>query len=208
MYRKILLIIGFLAALVMVPGFLTTGIVQAEDSAQTPMRFIANMMVTNGPAHATGIERLTITVENWTTDEQRKAMFEALRDNGSEGLLKAMKDFDAGYIQISGSLGWTLRTATMFQTEKGRVYRMTTDRPMHFQENYRGTRSSDYPFGIIEFLLPAEGTGEGSLLAAAQVNFDDQGRLEVKSLPHNTGAQKLTLVRQEEMKKKKKKNKN
>ena len=53
--------------------------------------------------------------------------------------------------------------------------------------------------------LSPEGKGEGTLLAATQVRFDDQGRIEVKSLPHNTGAQTLSMVEKVVPKKKKKK---
>jgi hypothetical protein len=62
----------------------------------------------------------------------------------------------------------------------------------------------DYPIGIVEFTFPADGPGEGVLLGAVQVQFDKEGRMELKSLPNNTGPQQLKSVRREEPKKRKK----
>jgi hypothetical protein len=84
---------------------------------------------------------------------------------------------------------------------------VATDRPIAFGEVWKGTRSMDYPIGVAEFLLPPEGPGEGSLLAATQVSINEDGRLEVKSLPNNTGAHKLTNMEPKKVKKKKKKSK-
>ena len=151
--------------------------------------------------------RVTVVIERWTTDEERGALLVALRDEGTKGLVRAMQDLNVGYVQLRNSLGWRIRTAATWQTEEGRKVRVTTDRPMNLQEQYKGTRSKDYPIGIIEFVLPPEDAGEGVLLAATQVQFDDQGRIEVKSLPYNTGPQKLTMVEKVVPKKKKKKKK-
>jgi hypothetical protein len=52
-----------------------------------------------------------------------------------------------------------------------------------------------------------EGKGEGSLFGAVKVQFDEKGRLEVQSLPTNTGPQKLTEIEREAPKPKKAKKK-
>jgi hypothetical protein len=198
--RIILVVICFLA-------LIGIAVAQTEEEAELPEKFKANLMVINAPGQISGMEQISITVERWTTDEERNAMFVALRDGGTDVLVKAMQEMDAGYIQIGMSLGWRLRVASTWQTEEGRNVRIATDRPVHIMENYQGTRSRDYPIGLIEFILPPEGKGEGTLLAATQVRFDDQGRIEVKSLPNNTGAQTLSMVQKVMPKKKKTKKK-
>jgi hypothetical protein len=180
---------------------------QTDESAALPERFTGTLMVVNTPVGRSGVERVSIVIERWTTDEERGGLFAALRDGGTDELVRAMQKMDIGYVQVGQSLGWRLRTAATWQTEEGRMVRVATDRPVYFQEQYRGTRSKDYPIGIIEFMLPPEGKGEGVLLAATKVQFDDQGRIEVKSLPNNTGPQKLTLMEKFVPKKKKKKKK-
>jgi hypothetical protein len=56
-----------------------------------------------------------------------------------------------------------------------------TPRPVPFFEAYRHGRSMDYPFTIIELQLNQEGKGEGSILGAAQLKFNEKGQLEIES---------------------------
>jgi hypothetical protein len=179
----------------------------SEEPIELPERFTAMLQMTKSAIGPAGMARVAVVVESWTTDEERGSLLAALEEGGSDGLVKAMQELDVGYVQIGMSLGWRLRTAATWNTVEGRKVRVVTDRPLHFQEQYRGTQSADYPVGVIEFLLPPDGDGEGALLAATKVQFDEQGRIEVTSLPSNIGAQKLTLVQKEVRKKKKKKKK-
>ncbi len=57
--------------------------------------------------------------------------------------------------------------------------------------------SLDHPIGVLEFTLPPSGEGEGTLQAGAKMPFNDQGQLEVESLPQNTGPQRHTHVERE-----------
>jgi hypothetical protein len=180
--------------------------VVAEEEAETlPVRFSGTIIATGSMVQ--GMTRVTVTVEEWSSEEARKELYVALRDGGTPGLVKAMDKLDVGYIQINNSLGYRLRSAASWETEKGRFIRVVTDRPIAFAESWRGTRSQDYPIGVVEFLLPPGGPGEGTLLAASQVDIDEEGRIEVKSLPNNTGPQKLTNIEQVKVKAKKKKKK-
>jgi len=181
--------------------------VAAQEGEETlPVRFSGTIIATGTIARG-GITRVKITVEQWSSEEDRKELYVALRDGGTRGLVKAMDKLDVGYIQIDNSLGYRLRSAASWDTEKGRLIRVVTDRPISFAEFYKGTRSEDYPIGVVEFILPPDGPGEGTLLAASQVNIDEDGRIEVKSLPHNTGPQRLTNMEQVKVKKKKKEKK-
>jgi hypothetical protein len=166
----------------------------------------ATVMIVNAPK--TGMARLRLTVEHWTTDEERAGLLEALGEGGTEALVKAMRGLDAGYLQVENNLRWPIRVASTWATDEGRLVRIATNRPIYFGEYWRqGTRTSDYPVGVIEFSLPPEGTGEGSLLVATRIDFDKQGRIEVRSLPQNTGPQNLVDVARETPKKSKTKEK-
>jgi len=157
-----------------------------------PERFNANVFVVNGPV--TGTARLRITIERWTTDQERKTFVEALKTAGTDGLTKAMEAVEVGYLQVNDNLRWPIATAATWQGPKGRMIRVATSRPIFFQEAARNTRSMDYPIGFIEFSVPADGPGDGQLVAAVRAQFDDQGRLEVQSTPQNTGPQKVVNV--------------
>jgi hypothetical protein len=176
---------------------------EKEQAPQNEV-FTGSLMVLNAPR--SGILRLRVVVERWTTDEERQKLVEAVRA-GTDALVEAMDKMEAGYVQIDNNLRWPVRSAASYQTDKGRLVRFATNRPINYLETSNATRSRDYPIGFIELLMPPEGKGEGALLAATQVQFNAEGRLEVKSLPTNTGPQKVTNVESELVKAKKKKDK-
>ena len=179
-----------------------------SDAAQDlPATFTARVLIVNAPK--TGAARLKLTIERWTTDEERATLLAALREGGNDALASAMHKLEAGHIQVDTNLRWPIRVASSWPTEDGRLVRVATNRPIHFGEYWRkrGTRTTDYPIGVIEFTLPADGSGEGALLAATRIGFDDQGRIEIRSLPRNTGPQQLVDVTRAAPKKSKKKKK-
>ena len=183
-----ILIISFVASL--------SAVSLAQEPAPQAERFTGTVMVLNAPA--TGALYMKITIERWTTDEERKKLAEVLKSGGPDAFADAMEKMEpAGYIQIDNNLRWPIRSAASWKTEKGRMVRFATDRPINIAETQNSTRSRDYPIGVIQLLLPPEGKGEGALLAATQVQFDAEGRLEVKSLPTNMGPQKVINVQSE-----------
>ena len=183
-----ILIISFVASL--------SAVSLAQEPAPQAERFTGTVMVLNAPA--TGALYMKITIERWTTDEERKKLAEVLKSGGPDAFADAMEKMEpAGYIQIDNNLRWPIRSAASWKTEKGRMVRFATDRPINIAETQYSTRSRDYPIGVIQLLLPPEGKGEGALLAATQVQFDAEGRLEVKSLPTNMGPQKVINVQSE-----------
>jgi hypothetical protein len=106
--------------------------------------------------------RVTMQIDRWTTDEEKKALFETLKAGGSDALLAAMRKNIVGYIWTTGSTRYKLNIASTFQTEKGRTVRLVTERPITFAEQWVGTaRSRDYEFGVIEFTLNEKNKGEG-----------------------------------------------
>jgi hypothetical protein len=105
-------------------------------------------------------------------------------------------------VQVRGSLAWRLRVASTWETEEGRVFRLATDRPINLQEKRKGTRSLEYPIGIIEFTLPPKGAGEGTLYEATRAKFNDAGQIELESMQQNTGPRRLLGVQMEKVKKK------
>ncbi len=168
-----------------------------------PERYGGIIMVSNAPA--TGIVRVKLTIERYSTVDERKAYAEAIKTGGSDGLAQAMEKVTVGYIQFDQNLRYPLAYAIKVPNEKGEMLRVATNRPISFREQTKGFVSKDYPIGIIEVQLPKEGPGEGFLIGAASVEFNDKGQLQVKSLPQNTGPQKVTQIEREAVKEKKSK---
>lgn len=170
-----------------------------------PVTYRATAVQAGGPGRSQ-TNRIEVTIERWSTLEERRGLLEALQSGGQEALLKAMEPIEVGYVRVNSSLGYRLRTAARGESDKGVIVRVVTDRPISFAENMKAVRSPDYPFGFIEFTVPPGGdAGEGTLIFAAQVGFDPEGNITVKTLPGTTGPQRLMGVEQQKSKKKKKK---
>jgi hypothetical protein len=140
--------------------------------------------------------RLTMQVDRWTTDDEKKALYTTLKEAGSDALLVAMRKNIVGYIWTTNSTRYKLNVASTFRTEKGRTVRLITERPITFAEQMAGTpRSRDYEFGVIEFTLDEKNKGEGVIFPTAKVGVDETGSLTVESL--GTGPQKLMSVKKD-----------
>jgi hypothetical protein len=140
--------------------------------------------------------RMTMQVDRWTTDEEKKALYNTLKEAGPDALLVAMRKDIVGYLWTTNSLRYKVNIASTFQTEKGRTVRLITERPITFAEQMAGTpRSRDYEFGVIEFTLNEKNKGEGVIFPTAKVGVDEKGNLTVESL--GTGPQKLMSVKKD-----------
>ena len=193
----------FIGALLFVALLASPTVIRGEDEDTFPQIFTANVIAMNAPRATTG--RLRMTVERWSTPEDRQRLGQARLEGGTPGLVKIMEGVTMGYLQAEDSLRWPIRVASTYESPEGRVVRLATNRPVHIFESQRGTRSLDYPIGIIQFVLPPDGKpGQGTLLGATQVKINDAGQLEVTSMPHNTGAQTLNNIRMPKPKKGKK----
>lgn len=178
-------------AMTLLAVFLAAGAMALQEKASDPEKeeFSANLLLWTGPL-AGRTTRVTMTVEHWTTGEEKAALWKALNEGGSDALLKAMREKTAGYIWSTQSLRYPLNIASSFETEKGRVIRLVTERPITFAEQMAGTpRSRDYEFGVIEFTLDEKDKGEGYIIPTAKVSIGEDGKLVVESL--GTGPQKL-----------------
>ena len=123
----------------------------------------------------------TMQIDHWGTEEEARAYLQTIKDKGQDALIGTFWDAkQVGWVKVGDRLGYHLVFARNIPTPEGRTVRAFTDRPLQFFELRNNTRSTDYPFGIIEIKFPAKGKGEGTLVAAASVKFDDQGQLEIE----------------------------
>jgi hypothetical protein len=125
---------------------------------------------------------IDIRINKWSTDKERADLIATFIEKGQDKLLDKLRDLpDKGRISIPGRqgpdptqtrLGWTLRYARQMMGEDGGMRIMiATDRYMTFAEQ-RNQRSVDYPFTFAEIRLNKDGTGEGKLAVATQLQFD------------------------------------
>jgi hypothetical protein len=151
------------------------------SGAAVAEQFKGRVVDTSG-ARMSSTAYLTLHIAEYAEAEEIRGLVDVLAKEGQSGLEKALRDLDRGWIRIGPNLGYPISVARSMETEAGRVIRAVTDRPLQMFEVRRGLRSTDYPFGLIEITFGKEGKGEGRLIAAAKVEFDKEGKIEVTSL--------------------------
>jgi hypothetical protein len=126
-------------------------------------------------------------IEDYTTDQEAKAMAGALLDGGPESLLKALEKAESkGRITLSGRVGsYELKLIRSRPTKTGRRIYALGDRPIGFLEAYTSSRSTDYQFGILRLDLKRDKKGkekgEGVLVYAAKVKVLDGNKLDIEN---------------------------
>jgi hypothetical protein len=133
---------------------------------------------------ATGANAIVdIRVNKWSTDQERQELISTFLDGGQDKLLGKLQKLPVkGRISIPGRqgpdpnqtrLGWDLRFAMQTPLDDGGMrILIATDRYMSFAEVRNRPRTYDYPFTFLEIHLTKEGTGEGKMAVATQLQFD------------------------------------
>jgi hypothetical protein len=124
-----------------------------------------------------------ITVDKYSTAEERKDLIDTMTKGGQNALLKKMEKIPIkGRMRIPGwvgpdpnnyRLGWDLRYAWQEPLpEGGTRLVLGTDRPMSMAEIRNQPITTDYPFTFLEIHLPKDGKGEGRATGATKVMFN------------------------------------
>lgn len=144
----------------------------AQDVARE--EFSGGVISFNGPRTQTGLFTLRLTGR--TSDTQAKEFLGILADQGQRELLDAINGNDLGSFSIDNSLGRRLNVVRESTVDGNRRIFAVFERWTQIVELRGGYRSLDYPFGIIEiFVDPRTGKGSGTFIAAARIDFDEDG---------------------------------
>lgn len=116
----------------------------------------------------------TILIEQFSTQDDRKALIDAFERSGQDGLVNVLQDMKPkGRVRFSsGGVGNDVKYIIELPSEKGRLFRLVTDRSIAFAELYSGTRSRDYSVGAIELVLTPDGKGFGTVLPACKLTVN------------------------------------
>jgi len=124
-----------------------------------------------------GVSRpFTMEINGVTPDAESEHLAEILTTGGQDALLKAVSKEKKGYFAVDGNVGRDLKVVRIVETQSGRHITALFDRWERMYELRYGTRSLDYPFTYIELFVDNNGVGEGSLIAAAKVHFNNKER--------------------------------
>lgn len=144
----------------------------AEEKKPVADEFTGVFISMNAPG-AMG-SPVQIWVNSYTADADAQSLAETLATKGQQGLLDAITKLQVGQIRIGTSMSYPMSVARQRVNADGsRIVFLVTNRPFEGFQPAGGTRIEDYPFGVIELKLTAAGTGEGQIVGAAQLSFDD-----------------------------------
>jgi hypothetical protein len=192
-----------LFALIVILVALSSGPLRAQENAASERtRISASAVVVRGMA-ATATTFIDFNIKRFTTDEERAELLRALQEGGQDALRRALEKIDLGQVSTTGRVGVPIAFARAHQVEGGTLYNIATARNMSFFELRHSGRSTDYPFGTAQIMVPDTGKkGEGQIIVAASIKINEGAdRITVESF----GFEDTVRLRNARVKKKKKK---
>lgn len=174
---RFLAILGFLS-LVTLCSFNTAN---AQQQPRVPAQYATTAMGQAGSA-AGKTFGLKVSVEGITSDAQIQELLGTLKHKGPSGLVSAMDNMkDVGRVAPDTSVGTGVRVVQIRAAENGGEHIvLVTNRPISFAELYQGTRSRDYPFGIVVLDVDKDGKGSGLFAPLCKIKFNKKSELEVE----------------------------
>ena len=128
---------------------------------------------------------ITITIERWTTAEERQALINTLKEKGQPALTAALYNLPrVGYIRLPDSMGYDLKYAYSTQLPDGtRRVVVAADRALSMREAAKNNRSEKYDFAVTEMHFPkGGGSGEGKLAPATMIEIDKEtNQIEIEN---------------------------
>lgn len=149
---------------------------------------------------ATGVRMQTgrsstvmITVERWSTPEERQMLLDTLREKGSNALAETLfKMPRVGFVRFPNTAGKDLHYAWQTALPDGsRRVVVGAERNMTVTETAKSGRSLKYQVGVIEMHFDKDGKGEGKLSAIAKVEVDKNDQVSIE----NYDSQPVRLIK-------------
>jgi hypothetical protein len=120
----------------------------------------------------------TLTLTGRTSDEEAQGYLSVLASDGQEGLMKAIRKNNLGFIAATGQTRRDLLIVREAQIEGKRRIIAAFERWQRFFELRGGYRSTDYAFSIIEIFFDEKGKGSGTFIGLAQLKLDRDKKTE------------------------------
>ena len=140
--------------------------------------------------NATGVRMQTgrssnvmITIERWSTPEERQMLLDTLREKGSNALAEVLfKMPRVGFVRFPSTSGKDLHYAWQTTLPDGtRRVVVGAERNMTMTETAKSGRSLKYQVGVIEMHFDKNGKGEGKLSAMSKVEVDKNDQVSIKN---------------------------
>jgi hypothetical protein len=153
-----------------------------QEEGATKEVYTGTLINMSGRSVSTGFN---LTLTGRTSDEEAQRLLNILATEGQDGLLKAIRKNDLGYIAATGQTRRDLLVVREAQIQGKRRIIAAFERWIGFWEARGGYRSEDYPFAIIEIFFDEKGKGTGTFIGLAQIKLErdkktEQLRLELE----------------------------
>ncbi|MEE9263559.1 MAG: hypothetical protein V3V11_03800 [Vicinamibacteria bacterium] len=126
--------------------------------------------------------QLTLTIEQFSTEEDTARLQEIFDEKGSDGLIEALHQMDRGVAQIKGGPTTRINHVRVHEGESGNQVIIVTNRPLYFPGDRPDTRSIG-ALGIVQLQTNKRGMGRGMMAEIIQVGVKKDGSLEIQT--HN-----------------------
>jgi hypothetical protein len=147
------------------------GVSLAHAQADT---FTASAALASGGASTP----LTVVVQRYTSDGDRKKLVEALKKGGTAAARALLvKGRDVGTVQI-GERQTAIKYVYSRKTLSGRQVTAVTAQPLAVAG--AGTPAAGFDLGLILLDLDASGSGRGDLVPATKIRVTDEGAFETE----------------------------
>jgi hypothetical protein len=168
-------LVAWACAVAIASGTRAVAVAQTLSAAERFTAFAVNMSSVGRP----GANLVDIVVTRWSTETERDRLTDILREKGSDALLAALRDTPrVGYIRTPNTIGYDLHFAWQVPADDGgRRVVLATDRYITWWEAWNWSRSSEYPFTLIELRLDADGEGEGKLSIATRITANQESNV-------------------------------
>ncbi|HVR10627.1 MAG TPA: hypothetical protein VMW75_21455 [Thermoanaerobaculia bacterium] len=144
--------------------------IAAGAVAEHPDEYTGNMVNTVGGARFN--QPFVLSVDHYADDADVRRLTGTLAAKGQYSLRDELwHERSAGYLRVGGRLGYPVAAVLSQQTPNGRTLHVVLNRPLGAREVQYFTRSSKYPFTVLELSVDSNGKGEGRLLGAAKMQM-------------------------------------
>ncbi len=155
-------------ALVMAAALATS--IAAGAVAERPDQFTGNMV--NTVAGARFSQPFVLSVDRYAGNAEVQQLTGTLAAKGEYSLRDQLwRQPSAGYLRVGGRLGYPVAAVISQETANGHVLHVVLNRQLSTREVQYFTRSSKYPFTVLEINVDRNGKGEGRLLGAARMEM-------------------------------------
>ena len=167
-FSRLLFVVGILAAL--------GSMFVLPQASKGKCQYIEGVIIMQGAARGTPTRPVTFCVKDFTTPEELQQLADIFKTKGPAAMENALSKTEKGTLMIGGQLGQPVGfIAKRTQPDGSLGIIMLLDRRIAFGELWNGTRSLDYPFGVVEIKLGTDGKGEGIMLPAAKIIVKPEG---------------------------------